>query len=168
TLALPQDVQTQAWDYPEAFFRPRLHRLRRPGPDPDQLAAAAERLRRSARPMLVAGGGVHYALAWDALVRFAERHGVPVAEPQAGKGALPWDHAAAVGALGVTGSSAANALAAEADVVLAVGTRLGDFATGSRALFQNQELTLIGLNVTSFDAAKHGALPLVADAQRGL
>jgi 3D-(3,5/4)-trihydroxycyclohexane-1,2-dione acylhydrolase (decyclizing) len=168
TLALPQDVQTEAWDYPGWFFQPRVHRLRRPGPDPVQLAAAAERLQRAAKPLIVAGGGVHYALAWEALARFAERHGIPVAETQAGKGALPWNHLCAVGALGVTGGSAANALAAEADVVLAIGTRLGDFATGSRALFQNPALTLIGLNVTGFDARKHGALPLVADARRGL
>ncbi|MBI4012160.1 MAG: 3D-(3,5/4)-trihydroxycyclohexane-1,2-dione acylhydrolase (decyclizing) [Candidatus Rokubacteria bacterium] len=168
TLALPQDVQAEAFDYPLAFFTPRVHRLRRPGPDAGQLAAAAERLRLATKPLLVAGGGVHYSLAWDALRDFAERHAIPVAETQAGKGALPWDHPCAVGAVGVTGSSAANALAAEADVVLAVGTRLGDFASGSRALFQHPELALIGLNVGAFDARKHGALPLVADAQRGL
>ncbi len=168
TLALPQDVQAEAYDYPAAFFRPRVHRVRRPGADPGQLAAAAERLERAAKPLLIAGGGVHYSLAWDALREFAERHAIPVAETQAGKGALPWTHACAVGGVGVTGSSAANALAAEADVVLAVGTRLGDFATGSRALFQHPDLTLIGVNVTAFDARKHGALPLVADARRGL
>jgi 3D-(3,5/4)-trihydroxycyclohexane-1,2-dione acylhydrolase (decyclizing) len=168
TLALPQDVQAEAFDYPEAFFRPRVHRLRRPGADPTQLAEAAERLRRARTPLIVAGGGVHYSLAWEALREFAERHAIPVAETQAGKGALPWDHGCAVGALGVTGSTAANALAAEADVVLAVGTRLGDFATGSRALFQSPDLALIGLNVTAFDARKHAALPLVADAGRAL
>ncbi|HEV8676583.1 MAG TPA: 3D-(3,5/4)-trihydroxycyclohexane-1,2-dione acylhydrolase (decyclizing) [Methylomirabilota bacterium] len=168
TLALPQDVQTEAWDYPESFFRPRVHRLRRPGADPAEVRRVAERLQRSSKPLIIAGGGVHYSLAWDALRQFAERHGIPVAETQAGKGALPWNHACAVGAIGVTGSSAANALAAEADVVLAIGTRLGDFATGSRALFQNPELTCIGLNVAAFDAGKHGALPLVADARRGL
>ena len=168
TLALPQDVQAEAFDYPLAFFTPRVHRLRRPGPDAGQLAAAAERLRQANTPLLIAGGGVHYSLAWDALREFAERHAIPVAETQAGKGALPWDHPCAVGGIGVTGSSAANALAAEADVVLAVGTRLGDFASGSRALFQHPELTPVGLNVAAFDARKHGALPLVADAQRGL
>jgi 3D-(3,5/4)-trihydroxycyclohexane-1,2-dione acylhydrolase (decyclizing) len=168
TLALPQDVQAEAHDYPERFFEPRLHRLRRPGPDAAELAAAAERLRRAAKPLLVAGGGVHYSLAWDALREFAERHGIPVAETQAGKGALPWDHAHQMGSVGVTGSSAANALAAEADLVLAVGTRLGDFASGSRALFQHPDLALVALNVARFDAGKHGALPLVADARRGL
>jgi 3D-(3,5/4)-trihydroxycyclohexane-1,2-dione acylhydrolase (decyclizing) len=168
TLALPQDVQAEAYDYPARFFEPRLHRLRRPGPDPAELAAAAARLRAAARPLLIAGGGVHYALAWDALRAFAERHGIPVAETQAGKGAVPWDHPAALGAIGVTGGSAANTLAGEADVVLAVGARLGDFTTGSRALFERAGTTLIGLNVARFDAGKHGALPLVSDAARGL
>jgi 3D-(3,5/4)-trihydroxycyclohexane-1,2-dione acylhydrolase (decyclizing) len=168
TLALPQDVQAEAFEYPERFFEPRVHRLPRPGPDPAQLATVVERLRRAERPLLVAGGGVHYSLADAALRAFAERHGVPVAETQAGKGALPWDHPACVGAIGVCGSSAANALAADADVVLAVGTRLADFPTGSRALFQGPNLTLVALNVTPHDAGKHGALPLVADARRGL
>jgi 3D-(3,5/4)-trihydroxycyclohexane-1,2-dione acylhydrolase (decyclizing) len=168
TLALPQDVQTEVGEFPESFFRPRLHRRRRPGPDPDQLALAVERLRHARRPLVIAGGGVNYALAEADLRRFAEHHDLPVAETQAGKGALPWDHASAMGAIGVTGSSAANALAAEADIVLVVGTRLSDFTTGSRALFQHPDLTLIGLNVVPFDAAKHGALPLVADARRGL
>jgi len=168
TLALPQDVQTHAFDYPESFFAPRVHRVRRAGADPAQLAEAAARLGRAARPLIVAGGGLHYSLAWDALREFAERHAIPVAETQAGKGALPWDHPANVGALGVTGASAANQLAAEADAVLAIGTRLGDFATGSRALFQAPDVALVGLNVAAFDARKHGGLPLVADARRGL
>jgi 3D-(3,5/4)-trihydroxycyclohexane-1,2-dione acylhydrolase (decyclizing) len=168
TLALPQDVQAEAFPYPEPFFAPRVHRLRRPGPDPGQLAAAAARLRRAAKPLVIAGGGVHYSLADEALRLFAERHGIPVAETQAGKGALPWDHPQNVGPIGVTGSSAAAALAAEADVVLAVGTRLGDFTTGSRALFQAPDLTLVTLNVAPHDAGKHGAEPLVADARRGL
>ena len=168
TLALPQDVQAEAWAYPERFFEPRVHRLRRTGPDPGELAAAADRLRRAQKPLVVAGGGVQYSLANDALRLFAERHGLPVAETQAGKGALPWDHPAAVGAIGVTGSTAANALAAEADVVLAVGTRLGDFTTGSRALFQAPELALVTLNVAPHDAGKHEGQPLVADARRGL
>ncbi len=168
TLALPQDVQAEAWAYPERFFEPRVHRLRRPGPDPGELAAAADRLRRAQKPLVVAGGGVQYSLANDALRLFAERHGLPVAETQAGKGALPWDHPAAVGAIGVTGSTAANALAAEADVVVAVGTRLGDFTTGSRALFQAPDLALVSLNVAPHDAGKHEGQPLVADARRGL
>src|SRR5262245_19577780 len=168
TLALPQDIQTHAFDYPDSFFEPRVHRLRRAGADAAQLAEAAARLRRAARPLIVAGGGVHYSLAWDALREFAERHAVPVAETQAGKGALPWDHAANVGALGVTGASGANQIAAETDLVLAIGTRLGDFASGSRALFQAPHVALVGLNAAAFDARKHGGLPLVADAHRGL
>ncbi len=168
TLALPQDVQAEAHDYPESFFRRRIRRIRRPGPDQDELADAAERLAAAEKPLIVAGGGVHYALACEALAGFAEGHGIPVAETQAGKGALPWDHACAVGAIGVTGSSAANALAADADVVLAVGTRLSDFTTASRSLFRNPAMVLIGLNVARFDAAKHGAMPLVADARAGL
>ena len=168
TLALPQDVQTEIAEFPGRFFAPRVHRLRRPGPDTAQLAAAVERLRRARRPLVIAGGGVTYSLATGDLRRFVEHHDLPVAETQAGKGTLPWNHPCTVGALGVTGSTAANALAADADVVLAVGTRLSDFVTGLRALFQHPELTLIGLNVASFDAAKHGAWPLVADARRGL
>jgi 3D-(3,5/4)-trihydroxycyclohexane-1,2-dione acylhydrolase (decyclizing) len=168
TLALPQDVQAEAYDYPEAFFRPRCWRPRRSPPDPVQLADAGAALARARAPLIIAGGGVHYALACDALAGFAARHGVPVAETQAGKGALRWDHPSAVGAIGVTGGTAANALAAEADVVLAIGTRLSDFTTASRSLFGNSEVTLIQLNAASFDAVKHGALPLVADAQAGL
>jgi len=168
TLALPQDVQAEACDYPEDFFRVRVHALHRPGADSGQLAAAADWLRRAGKPLVIAGGGVHYSLATEALREFAARHDLPVAETQAGKGALAWNHPCAVGSLGVTGSSAANALAAEADVVLAVGTRLADFTTGSRAIFQHPSLTLIHLNVGAFDAGKHGALPLVTDARRGL
>ena len=168
TLALPQDVQTEAFDYPEDFFRPRLWRPRRPAPDAQELAAAADALRRATAPLLIAGGGVHYSLATETLAVFAERHGIPVAETQAGKGALAWDHPAAVGGLGVTGAAAANALAAEADLLLAAGTRLGDFATASRSLFRNSGMSLIQLNAAGYDAAKHGALPLVADVSAGL
>ncbi len=168
TLCLPQDVQTQAYDYPEEFFAPRQHRLRRQGPDPDELAAAAAALEAAERPLIIAGGGVVYSDAGAALADFAARHAIPVAETQAGKGALAWDHAKNVGAIGVTGSSAANALAEDADLVLAIGTRLQDFITGSRALFQNPDMRLIQLNVSAFDAGKHGALALAADARRGL
>ena len=168
TLALPQDVQTEAYDYPEEFFRERVWRLRRAPPDAVQLAEAAAALTRAKAPLLIAGGGVHYSLATRTLAAFAERHGIPVAETQAGKGALPWDHPAAVGAIGVTGASAANTLAAEADVILAVGIRLADFTTASRSLFRNPAATLIQLNAAGFDAGKHGALPLVGDAKAGL
>ncbi|MBL8704018.1 MAG: 3D-(3,5/4)-trihydroxycyclohexane-1,2-dione acylhydrolase (decyclizing) [Rhodospirillales bacterium] len=168
TLALPQDVQAEAWDYPASFFSSRVHRLHRAGPDAHAVDAAAAAIRRARRPLIVAGGGVKYGLAEQALAEFAETHGIPVTETQAGKGALAWDHPSNAGAIGVTGTGAANALAREADLVLAVGTRLGDFASGSRALFANPKMTLVGLNVAGFDAAKHMALPLVADARRGL
>jgi len=168
TLALPQDVQTEAYDYPQAFFTPRCWRIRRPPPDPAQLAEAAAALSRARAPLIIAGGGVHYAMACETLADFAARHGVPVAETQAGKGALAWDHPCAVGAIGVTGGSAANELAAEADLILAIGTRLSDFTTASRSLFRNPSARLIQLNAAGFDAAKHGALPLVADARAGL
>jgi 3D-(3,5/4)-trihydroxycyclohexane-1,2-dione acylhydrolase (decyclizing) len=168
TLALPQDVQTEAYDYPEDFFAPHCWRLRRQPPDAAQLADAAAALTRAKAPLIVAGGGVHYALAGVTLADFAARHGVPVAETQAGKGALTWDHSCAVGAIGVTGGSAANALAGETDTVLAIGTRLSDFTTASRTLFRNPELRLIQLNIAAYDAAKHSALPLVTDAQAGL
>jgi 3D-(3,5/4)-trihydroxycyclohexane-1,2-dione acylhydrolase (decyclizing) len=168
TLALCQDVQAEAWDYPEAFFAERLWQPRRLRPDLRELAAAAARLGQAERPLIVAGGGVHYSGAAGALARFAEARGIPVAETQAGKSALAWDHSLNVGSIGVTGTSAANALAAEADVVLAAGSRLQDFTTGSRALFRDPGRTIIQLNVATFDAEKHHALPLVADALAAL
>jgi 3D-(3,5/4)-trihydroxycyclohexane-1,2-dione acylhydrolase (decyclizing) len=167
-LGLPQDVQAQAFDFPASFFEPRVHRIRRAGPDPEELAGAAEALRGAERPLLIAGGGVHYSLATEQLARFAERHGVPVVETVAGKSSLPWNHPMFAGPIGVTGSSSANALAADADVVLAVGTRLQDFTTGSWSVFGHDRLRLIALNTARHDVAKHLALPLVADARRGL
>lgn len=166
TIAFPQDVQTEAFDWPAEFFRKRLHRARAPEPDARELAAAAEALKAAKRPLILAGGGVKYSGAEAALADFAHRHGVPVAETQAGKGSLSWDHPRNAGAIGVTGSAAANALAAKADLVLAVGTRLQDFTSGSRALFGGAKL--LGLNVAAFDAVKHDGQPLVADAARGL
>jgi 3D-(3,5/4)-trihydroxycyclohexane-1,2-dione acylhydrolase (decyclizing) len=166
TLALPQDVQTEVYDYPAEFFRRRVHRIRKPLPDAGELESALTLLKASRKPLLVVGGGVKYALAEKRLAAFAEEFGLPVAETQAGKGSLAWDHACNAGAIGVTGAEAANTLAARADLVLAIGTRLGDFATGSRALFANAKL--VQLNVAAFDAAKHGALALVADADAGL
>ena len=166
TLAFPQDVQTEAYDYPAGFFRRRVHRLLRTAPDETALAEVVARLKKAKRPLIVAGGGVKYSLAEATLAQFAETHGIPVAETQAGKGSLAWNHALNAGAIGVTGSSAANALAAAADVVLVVGSRLGDFTTGSRTVFQRA--TLINLNVAGFDTTKHGAVPLLADARRGL
>jgi len=162
TLALPQDVQTMAHDYPLSFFEPRVVAFHAPSPNPEQIARAAAALRGAGKPLLVAGGGVLYGLASGALRAFAERHGVPVAETQAGKSSLPWDHRLNLGGIGVTGSEAANELAAAADWVLAVGTRLQDFTTGSNALFN--QAGLIGINANRFDASKQGAWPVEADA----
>ncbi len=167
TLALCQDVQAEAFDYPESFFAERVWRPRRPQPDADELDRALDLLRAAQRPLIIAGGGVHYAEACDRLAAFAERFGVPVAETQAGKSALPHDHPLNMGSIGVTGTTAANGLAAAADVILAIGTRLQDFTTGSWALFGG-DARLIGLNTQAFDAAKHAAQPLVADARAGL
>ncbi|HME20602.1 MAG TPA: 3D-(3,5/4)-trihydroxycyclohexane-1,2-dione acylhydrolase (decyclizing) [Acetobacteraceae bacterium] len=168
TLALCQDVQAEAFDYPEQFFSPRHWHVRRVRPDTGELAAAANLLRHARAPLLIAGGGVHYSEATETLDRFAEAHGIPVAETQAGKSALPHDHPCNLGAIGVTGTSAANQAAEAADVILAVGTRLQDFTTGSWALFRNPTRRLIGLNVQVFDAIKHHMQPLVADARVGL
>ncbi len=168
TLALPQDVQTMVWDYPAHFFQSRLRYRRRPAPDSREVVAAVDLLMASSKPLIIAGGGVHYSDACDALAEFAVQFGIPVAETQAGKGALPWDHPNNVGAIGVTGSSAANDLAQESDLILAIGTRLQDFTTASRSLFESDRCHMIGLNVAAFDAGKHGAVPLVSDAARGL
>ncbi|MHB1305248.1 MAG: 3D-(3,5/4)-trihydroxycyclohexane-1,2-dione acylhydrolase (decyclizing) [Acidiphilium sp.] len=168
TLAFCQDVQAEAYDYPADFFAPRRRRIRAAEPDAAECAEAARLLRESRRPLIVAGGGVHYAGASNALADFATRHDVPVAETQAGKGALRYDHRLALGAVGVTGTAAANALAAEADLIFAIGTRLQDFTTGSRALFAGEGRRILHLNVAARDAEKHGAAPLVADAARGL
>ncbi len=167
TLAFCQDVQAEAYDYPEGFFETRLRRIRRPAPDAGELDTAVELLRGAKKPLMVAGGGVLYSGAEAALAVFADRHGVPVAETQGGKSALPHDHRRAVGALGVTGTAAANALAEEADVVFAVGTRLADFTTGSWALFKSAR-TILCLNTQPFDATKRLGQPLVADARVGL
>ncbi|WEK49916.1 MAG: 3D-(3,5/4)-trihydroxycyclohexane-1,2-dione acylhydrolase (decyclizing) [Candidatus Kaistia colombiensis] len=168
TLSLCQDVQAEAYDYPEAFFDERIWTQRRPRASDDELAAATAALRAAKKPLIVAGGGVLYSGATRTLADFAEAHGIPVAETQAGKSSLPADHPLNMGSIGVTGTSAANELAEEADVILAIGTRLQDFTTGSWALFQNARRTIIGLNTQVFDATKHRALPLVADAEAGL
>ncbi|MGH6960080.1 MAG: 3D-(3,5/4)-trihydroxycyclohexane-1,2-dione acylhydrolase (decyclizing), partial [Dongiaceae bacterium] len=167
-LALPQDVQAEAYDYPAAFFERRVHLVPRPRPDVEQLVAAAQAIRKAERPLLVAGGGVHYSLATAELAAFAERHNIPVAETIAGRGVMLHEHPLNVGPLGVIGAASANALAAEADVVLAVGTRLQDFTTGSWTVFQNPACRIIALNAARFDAHKHQALSVVGDAQAGL
>ena len=155
-----------AFDYPDAFFEPSLVTFDAPAPSAAAIAEAANALRHAKRPLIVAGGGVLYGLATDALRVFADAHGIPVAETQAGKSALPWDHPLQQGAIGVTGSPAANALAADADVVLAIGTRLSDFTTGSHSLFA--QARLVNLNVNAFDARKWRGLEVVGDAKAGL
>jgi len=168
TLAFCQDVQTEAYDYPESFFEERVHRQRRIAPDPREVAEAAALLMQAKKPLVICGGGVLYSGAERTLVDFCERRGVPVAETQAGKSATLVDQPMAMGAIGVTGAGAANVLAAEADVIVGVGTRFADFTTGSWALFKNPGRRFIGINVQPFDAAKHRALPVVGDAQVAL
>jgi 3D-(3,5/4)-trihydroxycyclohexane-1,2-dione acylhydrolase (decyclizing) len=168
TLGMCQDVQTEAYDYPEAFFERHVWHQRRIEPDRDELAHAVSHLKRAKKPFIVSGGGVLYSEAEKALADFAEKRGIPVAETQAGKSALSIQHKQNMGSIGVTGSSAANALAQDADVVLAIGTRLQDFTTGSRALFRNPERKIINLNTQVFDAGKHGSIPLVTDARAGI
>ncbi|MPZ18305.1 MAG: 3D-(3,5/4)-trihydroxycyclohexane-1,2-dione acylhydrolase (decyclizing) [Luteitalea sp.] len=165
TLCLPQDVQTEAFDFPEALFRKRVWTIPRLRPDATLLAEAVALLRQATRPVIVAGGGVHYSGAIDSLRAFVDATGIAVVETHAGKGALPYDHPQALGAVGVTGTPGANRLTREADVVLVVGSRLSDFTTASKSAFQNPAVRFIGLNVTELDAGKHQALPLVADAQ---
>jgi 3D-(3,5/4)-trihydroxycyclohexane-1,2-dione acylhydrolase (decyclizing) len=168
TICLPQDVQAEAWDYPESFFERRVWRIRRRVPDAVDLATAVAALARSERPLVVAGGGVHYSFAAEALRAFAERRGVPVAETQAGKSAMTWADPMSVGGIGVTGTLAANTLAREADLVLFVGSRLTDFTTASKTQFAGAVSRTIHLNVDAVDAAKLDALPLVADARVGI
>jgi 3D-(3,5/4)-trihydroxycyclohexane-1,2-dione acylhydrolase (decyclizing) len=163
-LCLPQDIQAEAYDYPAEFFAPRRHRLRRPAPDAREVADAAEALRNAKRPLVILGGGVHYSDAVAEARAFLGKHGLMAGESQAGKGVLNWDDPHNLGSVGVTGSSAANTLASDADVVLAIGTRLQDFTTGSWALFKSKP-KLIQLNVAAYDAWKHNALPLVGDAR---
>ncbi len=167
-LSLCQDVQAEAYDYPAAFFGPVLHQIARIRPDRDRLREAAAVLRASRKPLLISGGGVHYSLAAADLAAFAERHNVPVAETIAGRAALAHDHPNNVGPIGVSGSDSANVLAAEADVVLAVGTRLQDFSTGSWSVFGEPDLRIVALNTARFDAYKRRALPVVGDAQVSL
>ena len=168
TLSLCQDVQAEAFDYPSAMFEERVWVPRRPEPDRNELDAAVATLKASRKTVIIAGGGVLYSEATETLRAFAEKHGIPVMETQAGKSSLPHVHALNMGSVGVTGSSASNLLAEEADVVLAVGSRLQDFTTGSWALFKADGVKIIGLNTQPFDAAKHRAQTLVADAKAGL
>ncbi|MFJ4897008.1 3D-(3,5/4)-trihydroxycyclohexane-1,2-dione acylhydrolase (decyclizing) [Streptomyces sp. NPDC088727] len=168
TLALPQDVQAEAYDWPEEFFADRVWHVRRPAPDPRELDRAAAAVRAARRPLVVAGGGVHHSAAEEALAAFAAATAIPVATTQAGKGSLRHDHPADVGGIGHTGTATADELARTADLVIGVGTRYSDFTTASATLFANPEVRFLNLNITGFDAHKLGALPLVADARTAL
>ena len=168
TLAFCQDVQAEAFDWPEVFFAPRVWRKRIVQPDPAEVASVAALLCDAKSPVIVAGGGVHYAHATEALRVFAETHSIPIVETQAGKSALPWDHPLNLGPVGVTGAASANTACASADLVLGVGTRFQDFTTGSWALFAHLVRRLVSLNVQAYDAMKHGAEPLCCDAGAGL
>jgi 3D-(3,5/4)-trihydroxycyclohexane-1,2-dione acylhydrolase (decyclizing) len=168
TLALPQDVQAEAYDYPTAFFRKRTWQIARNRPDRSALERAATWIRTSKRPLIVAGGGVIYAEATNVLQRLVDATGIPVGETMAGKGSLHYAHPLSLGAIGATGTFAANRIAKEADLVIGIGTRYSDFTTASKTAFQYPEVRFININVTAFDAAKHAALSLVGDAQATL
>ncbi len=168
TLSLPQDVQTEAFDFPDEFFQKRVWTIPRSRADQDLLKRAASWIRSAKKPLIIAGGGVLYSEASKELGEFAAATGIPVGETNAGKGSLPYNHAQAVGAIGVTGTSSANILAREADLVIGIGTRYTDFTTASKTAFQNPAVRFININVTEFDAYKHAALPLTGDARATL
>ncbi|MGP8247812.1 MAG: thiamine pyrophosphate-binding protein, partial [Bryobacteraceae bacterium] len=168
TLALPQDVQAEAWDYPEEMFQKRVWRIPRPEPEPALIARAAGAIRAARHPLIVAGGGVLYSEASQALARFCESTGIPAGETQAGKGSLRFDHPQNLGAIGVTGTPGANIAARQADLIIAIGTRLSDFTTASKTAFQNPDVRFVNINVAAIDAYKHAALPVAADARAAL
>ena len=168
TLALPQDVQTEAYDYPAEFFRRRVWRIMRNRADRAALQAAAKLIHAARRPMIVAGGGVIYADATDALRQFVDASGIPVGETMAGKGSLRWDHPLNLGAIGATGTLAANRIARDADLVIGVGTRYSDFTTASKTAWQHPDVRFVNINVTEFDAGKHHGLAVVGDARETL
>jgi len=168
TISLPEDVQAEAFDWPERFLEPRVWHVRRPVPEPDAVATAVALIGRSERPLIVVGGGAIYSGATDDLASFASRFGIPVAETQAGKGALPWDHPMMVGPAGTNGGLAANRIARDADLVLAIGTRLGDFVTASQTTFQDPAVAFVNVNVSPMDAHKQRAVPVVADAREAI
>ncbi len=167
-LALPQDVQAEAWDYPEEFFEKRVHYIDRHLLSEEAAQRAAQIIEKSTRPLLICGGGVRYAEAGETLAAFASEFSIPFGETQAGKSAVVWDHPMNLGGIGVTGGLAANTIAADADLIIAVGTRLSDFTTGSKWAFQREGVSFLSLNVQSFDAYKMNAHPLVCDAKAGL
>jgi 3D-(3,5/4)-trihydroxycyclohexane-1,2-dione acylhydrolase (decyclizing) len=165
TLALPEDVQSEAWEFPASLFERRVWAVRRPHPEPEAVARAVAWVRESKRPLIVAGGGVLYSEASGALDALATATGIPVGETQAGKGALPYDHPSSLGAIGVTGTPGANVMAREADLVIGVGTRYSDFTTASKTAFQDPGVRFVNVNVTELDAGKHAGLPVVGDAR---
>lgn len=165
TLAMPQDVQAEAFDFPDGIFEKKVWTIARPRPDRDLLQRAAEWIKSSKRPMIITGGGTIYSEATDELRGFVKRTGIPVAETMAGKGALRYDDSCNLGAAGVTGTEGANVVASEADLVIGIGTRYSDFTTASKTAWQDPNVRFININVTDFDAFKHGALPLVGDAR---
>ena len=168
TLSVPQDIQAHAYDYPAHFFAPRTWSIERPLPQPQRIAEAVRLLAQAQRPVIIAGGGVHYAEAWSALQAFAETFGIPVGETFAGKGALRHNDTLLLGGYGVTGTPAAAQIVAAADLVICIGTRLTDFTTGSHSVFQHPDVKFIHINVSSHDAYKLGALPIIADARTAL
>lgn len=165
TLALPQDVQAEAFDYPSDLFEKRIWHVARNRPDRASVARAAERIRQAGRPLIITGGGTIYSEAAETLRQFVEQTGIPVGETMAGKGSLRYDHPLCMGAVGVTGTLAANRLARDADIIIGIGTRYSDFTTASKTAFQNADVRFININVAEFDAYKHSALPLIGDAQ---
>lgn len=168
TVSIPQDVQAEAHDWPESLFAERTWHIARPLPERSVIAHAAEIIASAQQPLIVAGGGVHYSEAEDSLAALASRTGIPVAESQAGKGSLPFDHPQSVGAIGSTGTTAANALAAEADVVIGIGTRYSDFTSASRTAFNNPHVRFVNINVASLDSVKQGGVSVVADAREAI
>ncbi len=165
TLSLPQDVQAEAYDYPEEFFQKRIWRIHRPLADRSRLEDAIKMIRSAKRPLIVAGGGVLFSLATDALDKFSRQTGIPVCETQAGKGSLPYNHPGNLGAVGATGTLAANRIARDADLVIGIGTRYSDFTTASKTAFQNPNVRFVNINLFEMDAFKHYGIPLTADAR---
>ncbi|WP_219834180.1 3D-(3,5/4)-trihydroxycyclohexane-1,2-dione acylhydrolase (decyclizing) [Paenibacillus sp. R14(2021)] len=168
TIALPQDVQAEAYDYPAAFFEKRVHYLVRRPAAPEAIERAVQLMRNKKKPLIIAGGGVHYADAAKELLAFAERFGIPVAETQAGKSAMPWHHPLSLGGVGTTGTLAANRIAAEADLIIGVGTRFSDFTTASKSAFKHHEAAFLNVNVSAFDAFKMDAVSVTADAKTAI
>lgn len=168
TVSIPQDVQAEAHDWPESLFAERTWHIGRPLPERSAIARAAAAIASASRPLIVAGGGLHYSFAEEALAALAAQTGIPVAETQAGKGSLCYDHPQSVGAVGSTGSTAANALAAEADVVIGIGTRYSDFTSASRTAFNNPDVRFVNINVASLDSVKQGGISVVSDAREAL